>query len=147
MQTLDVTVETTLPCSAAAAWNYLVDGYFEHHARWDPAIVGMRRLDSGPLREGSRGVETRRFITRQDAEFEITALEPYRRFAFRNASGPFELEREYALESEADGTHLRFHFRMVPKGPMRPLFPLLRRTIARQVRENIGRIPRLLRQG
>jgi hypothetical protein len=147
MSELELIVTEHIPVEPARVWAYVATGYFEHHARWDPAITGMRRLGEGPLGPGTRGVETRRFIASQDAEFEVTVYQPEQRFGFRNLSGPFELEREYELSGTAESTTLRFRFRMAPKGPMRLLFPLLRTTIERQVRANIARIPSLVVNG
>jgi hypothetical protein len=47
----------------------------------------------GPVAVGARGREMRRFLGRQVAEIEVTAFEPPARFALRNRSGPFDLDR------------------------------------------------------
>jgi uncharacterized protein YndB with AHSA1/START domain len=144
---LEVTVERTVPCAPEEVWRFVVDGYFEHHHRWDPAVTEMTKLTAGPLAVGTRGREVRSFGGKQAAEFEVTELEAPRRFAFRNTSGPFELERSYDFEERGGTTQLVFRFRMRPKGVMRLLFPLVRRKIGGQVEANIDRIPGLVRRG
>ena len=144
MDNLSVTCDVVVRSTTAQVWQYVAERYFDHHSRWDPAVTGMHQLTDGPVGKGTRGVETRRFITEQPAEFEITEYEPEARFAFRNTSGPFAVERAYSFVPAGAGTRLTFRFEMAPKGPMKLLFPLLRGTIARQVQANIARIPALV---
>jgi Polyketide cyclase / dehydrase and lipid transport len=139
---VSTTVEVSRPVEAV--WAYVVDGFFDHHGRWDPAVAGMERLTDGPLRVGTRGLETRSFGGKQTAEFEVTQLDRPQLFGFRNITGPFALERQYRFAGAEGGTTVDFVFDMVPRGAMRLLFPLIRPIIARQVRANIGRIPGLV---
>jgi hypothetical protein len=143
-QRLEVRTEVEIGRPADEVWSFVVEGYFAHHAQWDPAVVDMVRDDSGPLRAGSTGVEVRRFGGNQSAAFEVIDAERCHRFALRNTSGPFELDRAYELEQRADVTRLAFTFVMAPKGPMRLLFPFVRGVIRRQVVDNIARIPGLV---
>lgn len=144
MSALTVHCEAHVRCTPAEVWQYLAEAYFEHHRHWDHAIARMEKLTAGPVRVGTRGVETRRFVTRQSAQFEVTEFDRPTRFAFRNTSGPFSLDRTYTLGTDDNGTRLAFEFVMTPRGAMRLPFPLLRSTIERQVRANIARIPTLL---
>jgi hypothetical protein len=144
MTGLDVRCEEIIRRSPAEVWRYVAEGYFEHHARWDPAITGMEKTTDGPIGAGTRGVETRRFLGKQRAAFEIDEYVAPVRFEFRNTSGPFAVERSYVVEPDPAGARLTFTFRMAPTGPTKLIFPLLRRGIERQVRANIARIPRLL---
>jgi hypothetical protein len=131
--------------SVESVWEYVVAGFFEHHGAWDPAVVGMTRLDDGPLSVGSRGRERRRFAGTQEADFTVTELTRLQAFAFRNTTGPFALDRRYDFRADGSGaTVVAFEFDMAPRGAMRLLFPLLRPVIRRQVRANIDRIPALV---
>jgi uncharacterized protein YndB with AHSA1/START domain len=141
---LEVVVDVTVPSPVEDVWRYVVEGYFEHHASWDPAIVGMEKLTDGPVAVGTRGREVRRFGGRQVAEFEVTDVSPLERFAFRNTSGPFAVDRSYEIADRGGSTAVRFTFRMRPKGAMRVLFPLVKATIGRQVRANIERLAALV---
>lgn len=137
---LAVTHDVLCHADLESTWVYVAEQYFDHHASWDPAVVDMQPSQPGNVRSGFTGVETRRFLGRQRAGFEITEFIPQRRFALRNTSGPFKLDRAYDFVPENGGTRISFSFRMAPKGPARLLFPLLRRIIARQVRSNIDRL-------
>jgi hypothetical protein len=144
MGRLDVRREETIHEPVEVVWRYVAEEYFAHHAQWDTAIAGMEQLTEGPVATGTRGVETRRFMGKQKAEFQVTEFEPSRHFAFENTSGPFEVSRSYTLTEVEDGTRLSFRFVMAPKGPAKLMFPLVRGTIERQVGENIARIPALV---
>jgi hypothetical protein len=144
MSSLQVDVAHVVKKSAPEVWSFVVDGFFANHPKWDPAITECRRLDDGPLAPGSRGLEVRHFGGEQRATFEITEVAKQQRFSFRNLSGPFELVRTYTLAPADGGTRLAFSFQMSPKGAMKLLFPLFRRTIDRQVRANIARLAALL---
>jgi hypothetical protein len=141
---LDVTVTAQVPRGPEDAFEFVAEGFFENHHRWDPAVE-MVKDGAGPVAVGTRGRETRRFLGRQVVQVEITELARPGRFALRNVDGPFELDRGYTFEPVPGGTLIRFTFRMRPRPlPLRLLFPLLAPTIARQVRTNIGRLSDLL---
>jgi hypothetical protein len=147
MAGLEVELKRDVAADVATTWAFIVENFFSNHPRWDPAIVELRKLSDGPMAEGTRGLEVRNFGGRQAAEFVVTRLEPQRAFAFSNTTGPFALERSYTFSSAGAGCRFTFRFEMRPRGPMILLFPLLRRTIARQVEDNIGRLCGLLAGG
>ena len=144
MARLDVTESVEARRPREEVWAYVVDGFFENHRHWDPAITELVQLTEGPMVEGTRGRETRSFGGKQSADFEVTELRRPSVFAFLNTSGPFHLERRFVFDAEASATRVTFRFVMAPKGPMHLVFPLVRRTVARQVRANIARIPGLV---
>jgi hypothetical protein len=147
MTGIDLTTNRGVRASLPGTWTFIAEAFFANHPRWDPAIVELRQLTEGPMGAGIRGVEVRSFGGRQAAEFVVTAYEPHKRFVFRNLTGPFELERSYDFLAAGAGTAIEFRFRMMPKGPLRLLFPLLRRTIEGQVEANISRLAGLLDAG
>jgi hypothetical protein len=138
---LQVHAEARIDQPVETVWRYVVAGYFEHHGSWDPAVVEMTRLTSGPVAVGTRGREVRRFGGRQAADFTVTDVAEPSRFALSSTSGPFALDRTYELKPDGAGCTVSFTFDMRPKAAMRLAFPLLRRTIAAQVKANIGRLP------
>ncbi|HVT64084.1 MAG TPA: SRPBCC family protein [Mycobacteriales bacterium] len=144
MQPVKVIKQIHVAASAEDAWSFIATRYFENHSQWDPAIVGMANLTGGAVRLGTAGIETRRFLGRQHARFEVTEFVAPKRFAFRNVSGPFHLERSYTLEPEAGGTAITFSFEMQRKPAAKPLFLLARRQIEAQVVANIDRLAALL---
>ena len=86
----------------------------------------------------------RRFAGRQAAGFTVTDAAEPPRFALSNTSGPFALDRTYEFKPNGAGCTVSFSFDMRPKAAMRLAFPLLRNTIATQVKANIGRLPSAL---
>lgn len=148
MGSLEVRLERLVPKRAEDVWSFVVDGFYANHSKWDPAVVECRPIDGGKrIERGARGVEVRTFGGKQAAEFEVTDVEPRRRFVFKNLTGPFELLRTYTFEPTGpDGaqTRLTFTFEMSPKGGMKLMFPLFRRTIRKQVETNIDRLARLM---
>ena len=146
MAGLEVHVEHIVDRSPTDVWAFVVDGFFANHPKWDPALIECRPLDGSavPPQAGTRGVEVRAFGGKQRAEFEVTEVDRGRYFAFRNTSGPFALERSYTFAPVERGTRVAFSFRMLPKGAMKFVFPLLRGTVREQVRTNIARLARLL---
>lgn len=144
MRCLDIRRGESIRASVDVVWRFVAEEYFAHHSQWDTAIADMEQLTDGPVAEGTRGVETRRFMGKQVAEFRVTDFEPNHYFAFENTSGPFECSRSYTLTKMGDGTKLEFRFVMSPRGPAKLVFPLMRGTIERQVGENIARIPELV---
>jgi hypothetical protein len=141
---LDTTVEVRVPRAPEAVFAFVAQGFFDNHPRWDPAVE-MVKDTPGPVALGARGREIRRFLGRQVAEIEVTAFEAPTRFAFRNRSGPFQLDRVFSFEPVNGGTRIRFNFRMRPRPlPLRLAFPLLQRSIVRQVHANIARLSQLL---
>lgn len=145
---LEVRLERVVPKAADDVWAFVVEGFFANHSKWDPAVTECRPLDGAArVERGVRGVEVRRFGGKQEAEFEVTEVEPRRRFVFRNTSGPFELLRTYTFEPSGPGgteTRMTFTFEMAPKGGMKIVFPLFRGTIRKQVETNIDRLARLM---
>ena len=57
MRGLQVYVEVQVSQPVETVWRYVVEGYCEHHSRWDPAVVEMVKLTSGPVEAGTRGRE------------------------------------------------------------------------------------------
>lgn len=146
MRGLQVHVEVHLSQSVETVWRYVAEGYFEHHSSWDPAVVEMVKLTSGPVAAGTRGREVRRFAGRQAAGFTVTDAAEPTRLALSSTSGPFALDRTYEFKPDGAGCTVSFSFDMRPKAAMRLAFPLLRRTIAAQVKANIGRLPSAVRE-
>jgi uncharacterized protein YndB with AHSA1/START domain len=140
-----VQVSFTVAKSPAEVFDFVAARFFEHHPLWDPSIVELTNHTTGPVGVGTRGTEVRRFMGKQSADFEVTEFEPARRFAFTNTSGPFALDRAYTFEASDGGTRLAFDFDIMPRQlPVRVLFPLVSKTIASQVRTNLGNLEKLL---
>jgi Polyketide cyclase / dehydrase and lipid transport len=141
---LDPEVRRHVTAGPDDAFRFVADGFFKNHQRWDPAVT-MEIASPGPVAVGSEGTETRRFLGRQVAGVRVTGFDRPRRFAFTNTSGPFALDRSFSFEPDGGGTLLVFTFTMRPRPlPLRIMFPLLKRIIARQVEQNIDRLAGIL---
>lgn len=78
---------------------------------WRPAVLDVALVSGageGALyRQGVRGPGGRRIA----ADYEVTALEPDRRLAFRTIAGPVRPEGEFELEPMGGATILTFRLR------------------------------------
>src|SRR5689334_24067385 len=73
MPTLRESIETALPLHDA--FDYVAD--FSNAASWDPGVASAVRLESGPIREGTRvrlGVRIGRRVTPMD--YVVTTWQP-----------------------------------------------------------------------
>jgi hypothetical protein len=141
---LDLEIRRHIKVAPDDALRFVADGFFENHQRWDPAVT-MEIASPAPVGAGSEGTETRRFLGRQVARVRVTGFDRPRRSAFINESGPFALDRSFSFEPDGGGTGLVFSFTMKPRPlPLRIVFPLLKRVIARQVEQNIDRLAGIL---
>ena len=76
-------------------------------------ITKIEMLTDGPLRAGTRFRETRimrMFMTKTEAteEFEVTAVEPNKRFAMTSESCGCRYDMEHRFTPEGDGTRVDF---------------------------------------
>lgn len=87
----------------------------ETHPQWRPSAVEFRPL-SRPVQVGTRLVETVRFLGRRyTTTYEVTALEPPRRFVLRSVDGPLPTVLACELSEANGGTELTFVLEM--EGP------------------------------
>lgn len=123
---------------------FVIRDFFLNHQRWDPGIVELVALDDGPVRPGKRGREVRRFMGTKVTEFEVVEVDA-RRLTIRDVPSAWTLERTWALEPISAGTRITFTFDMRSRTPLfRLAHPLAKVPIARQVRQNMNRLQRIL---
>ena len=96
----------TINQPASAVFSVIADG--TKATLWRPGVLDVA-LASGSgvgavYRQGVRGPGGRRI----DADYEVTALEPDRRLAFRAIGGPVRPEGSFELEPIGTGTALTF---------------------------------------
>lgn len=126
------------------ARRFVIADYFENHRRWDPGLLELDRLDDGPLREGVRGREVRRFLGRQETVFEIVEMGEGR-LRLVDEPSMWRLERTYELTPTSSGCRFRFRFDMQPQAALfRVVHPVARRFIRRQVEANMAVLRGLL---
>jgi uncharacterized protein YndB with AHSA1/START domain len=120
---------------------FLADG--ENDVRWRPAVLDVRR-ERGPggagdlYRQGVKGP----FGRRVPADYEVTALEPGRRRAFRAIAGPVRPEGSYELADADGGTRVTFRLTCAPAGLARLMTPMVARSMRSEVAclENLRRV-------
>jgi uncharacterized protein YndB with AHSA1/START domain len=100
------THSTTIPAPPEAVFAFITDE--EHASSWRPAVLDIK-LASGSGKgarwsQGIRGPGGRRL----PADFEVTAYEPPRRYAFRGVAGPVRPDGEFVIEPSADGSRVTF---------------------------------------
>ena len=115
---------------------------------WQPMVVDVQQLDSGPLRAGSRLREVREFRgKRLEQTVEVAALEPGRRFGLRVLEGPLPVDGDLHFDRDGDGTRLRLVATGRPQGAQRLLSPLLRAGIRREFRKQYAALREVVEAG
>jgi uncharacterized protein YndB with AHSA1/START domain len=81
----------------------------ERHHEWQPAILSARREPAGPVRVGTRNIETRR-VPGGPQEFvsEIIELDPPRRIVFQGLNGPIRPRVAVTIAPLGDGSRSRY---------------------------------------
>ncbi len=103
----------------------------ERHGRvndpaWEPEVLAVEPLATGPLRVGSRVAMTRRDGGRtHTTTYEVTAFDPPRRLAIRHVDGPMDFALEFRVEPVTDAeTDVTATVDMSPRGKLRVLAPV-----------------------
>jgi len=91
--------------SPAEVFAYLTD--IDRLPEWQSGVVEARWEGQGGPATGARARQVREFRGRQtEAELQVTAYEPDRRFALDTLSGPVSLTLDCTLEPNNGGTRL-----------------------------------------
>jgi uncharacterized protein YndB with AHSA1/START domain len=122
-----ITVDIQAP--PEKVWAVLLD--VEHWHQWTPSITGIQRLDSGPLRVGSRARVVQPKL--RPAEWVITALEPNRNFTWVTRAPGAQIAGIHLLEPVGTGTRATLSIEISGF-----LAPLLRRLYGDTTRRYVG---------
>lgn len=108
----------------------------ERHKEWQPAIVSSRREPAGPMRVGTRNIETRR-LPGGPREFvsEIVEHVPSRKMVFQGLNGPIRPRGTITVEPVGDGSRSRFTLELDLVG--RGIGKLLAMMARRQARKTV----------
>ena len=116
-------VETTRPPHEAFA--YLSD--FSTTQEWDPGVVAARRLDDGPVRQGSEFELQARFLGRTNVlVYRIVEFTPDKAVTLRGENATVVSLDRMTFEPSAGGTRITYDADLALKGRMRFADPLLR---------------------
>ena len=125
-----------------------VFGYFTDAAKipeWQASALEARVQGDGPMRAGSRALETRKFLGRRmESTMEVLEYEPPRRFTIKVSSGlvPFQVTSD--LSEEDGGTRIRSVLEGEPGGFLRLAEPLVARGVERELRNNLATLKDVL---
>lgn len=118
---------------------------------WQDAVVAARRLDSEPLKAGSRIELTRRIGKReQTMTSELTEYSPPKSYSFRVLDGPVRAIGTGRFEPLGDGDRTRFTFDLDFEGHGigKLLVPLVvRRQAAKELPESHANLKKQLESG
>ena len=127
-------------------FEFVAVNHFRNHPRWDPNIIELTPMQSGPVAVGSTARVQRRKGTENEV-LEVVEFQPPRRFATRDNIGPFLLSVTCLIEPvEPQTSRLILIANTTVAGPMRIVAPLLRPIFARQMRKSLRRIKMMVEQ-
>ena len=119
---------------------FIADG--ETAPQWRPGVTDVAHVSGEGVgavyRQGVKGP----FGRRVPADYEVTALEPGRRRAFRAIAGPVRPEGSYELVDADGGTRVTFRLTCAPAGLARLMTPMVARSMRSEVAclENLRRV-------
>ena len=115
-------VETTRPPHEAFA--YLSD--FSTTQEWDPGVVAARRLDDGPVRQGSEFELQARFLGRTNVlVYRIVEFTPGKAVTLRGENATVVSLDRISFETTGSATRVTYDAELTLKGPLRVADPLL----------------------
>jgi len=139
-------IETPIARPPAEVFDVVTDLGRLHE--WQPMIVEVQQLDSGPLRTGTRLREIREVRGRRlEQTVEVAAHEPGRRFGLRVLEGPLPVDGELRFEPDGAGTRLHLAATGRPHGAQRLLSPLLRAGLKREFRKQYAALREVVEAG
>lgn len=112
---------------------------------WQASALEAQLQGEGPMRAGSRAVETRKFLGRKmESTMEVLEYEPPRRFTIKASSGPVPFQVTSDLSEEDGGTLVRSVVEGEPGGFFRLAEPLVVRAVERELRNNLATLKDVL---
>ena len=120
-----------------------------NHPRFVESVVSMRALAPGPLQVGTPlevvralpGIHAGRIRSR----YEVSALEPDRRFGFTGALGPLGGTGEYLIEPDGStGARVTLRVSATTSAGLAILAPLIRRFLEHDATGNLASLKRVL---
>lgn len=121
---------------------YLKD--FTRAQDWDPGTVSCVRVDEGPVRAGSRWVNTSKFMGRTAVlNYRLDTLEP-RHLVFRGTNEAATSCDDLSFSEVPDGTAVTYRAEIGFNGVVRIAGPLLRRPFERLADRVVTRMTNVL---
>ncbi|MDQ6773267.1 MAG: SRPBCC family protein [Candidatus Dormibacteraeota bacterium] len=124
--------ETTIARPRGEVFAYLADA--EHDGEWRPGVIEVTRVSGDGVGTRYRQIVSGPRGRRIDADIEITEYQPDRRLAFRTVTGPVRPSGSYDLDDVHGHTRVRFRLTAELNGLKKLLMPMVRKTMATEVR-------------
>ena len=143
MTTIHQTIETTLPLEEA--FDFVAD--FVNVAAWDPGVASARRVDTGPVRIGSRyrlGIRVAGRVVPMD--YVVDAWAPPDRVVLRGTGSGVAAVDDIRFQAVPTGTRIEYMADIRLRGPLALLGPFARGAIERIGRRARDRMQRTLDQ-
>ena len=140
------TVRVAVP--AEAAFDVIGVNVYANHPRWEPEVLEIRPLSTGPVGLGSEAVMVRK-DGRQISEtvYRVTAFDPGRRIAFEHDSSQLGFALTLTIEPEGpDAASIRSDVQMQPLGALRLMAPLMRLGAPRRTTRITNQMGRVVEQ-
>lgn len=134
---------TVLPCAPEVVFAFLTVP--ENARRVMRGVTRFEPLDPGPMRLGSRFLQTR--VVRgvpASAEVEVVAFEPARRLVIAGGARGVDVRFEYRLTPERGGTRVDMACEVAASGALRLFTPLIAALVEREEGEHLERLAQLL---
>jgi uncharacterized membrane protein len=120
-------------------------------SEWQGEIVSTKVEDGGPMRPGSRWIDTRKSRAgRYKVSYEVTEFDPPRKTAFKTLGGPLTLAGSVQVEPVSEGSASRVTIELGyadGRGIGKLLTPLVRRQSQRQVPKDLASLKQVLESG
>lgn len=110
----------------------------ENVPKWNYAIVETRKTSEGPVGVGTTYRQVRSVPDRSEESFEVTELEPDRRFAIHGGLGPFVGTLTYDFEDVGGTTRLTNDADLEASGLLKLAAPIAVGRVRNAVALNLG---------
>jgi hypothetical protein len=135
-----VSVERRVQAPQETVFDHVATRHFENHPRWDPEVLEMSQISSGPVGVGT----TARVIRRQGSKrvegtATVTEYQPSSTAAWDVHFDVFRLRQRVEVQPVGDGAAslLRLEISATATGPARFLLPLMRPRFQRTMQRSI----------
>lgn len=131
-------------CPVEEVYRFMTDP--QNRLKYDPDLIEVQHTPAGPLRLGTRIVESRRFMGRKGTSItEVSELDSNRVVGYRSPQGdPTNAWGAYHFEAIPEGTRLTLDFAAAPRGLYRLVTPFIAGRLKRDIAAGLRNIKAVL---